>query len=414
MNIELFIAKKLFFSKENKKNISNSVISIALIGIALGMIIMILSVAIVTGFKQEVSKKVIGFGSHLIITNSDSNISYKTTPINKNQSFYPDIEKDEGIKHIQTYAIKAGIIKTKENIQGVVLKGIGEEFDWSFFENNIVEGEKFIVNKNKKTKKVLISQYIATLLKLKVGDPLFMYFVQKPVKSRRFEISGIYSTGIEVFDKTYIIADIAEVQKLNDWTTNQISGFEIIIDDFDKLEEMDYKVTKNVASIYEKDKDQLKVENIRENNRQIFDWLKLSDTNVWIILAIMLIVSGFNMISGLLVIILERTNMIGILKALGAKNLNIKKIFIYYSVFIIGKGLLWGNLIGIIICLLQYHFGFFKLNPESYYIDVVPINLKIIHLILLNIVTLVITTLMLIMPSVIIARITPIKAIKFT
>ena len=414
MNIELFIAKRLFFSKENKKNISNSVISIALIGIALGMIIMILSVAIVTGFKQEVSKKIIGFGSHIIITNYDSNTSYETAPIKKNQSFYPDIEDVEGIKHVQTYAIKAGIIKTKEDIQGVVLKGIGEEFDWTFFENNIIEGEKFVVEKNNKTKKVLVSKYIASLLKLKVGDPLFMYFVQKPVKSRRFEIAGIYNTGIEEFDKTFVIADISQVQKLNDWTNNQVSGFEVEIDDFDNLEIMTSEVFDIVGTIYDEDEDQLKVKNIRENYQQIFDWLKLSDTNVWVILVIMLVVGGFNMISGLLVIILERTNMIGILKALGSKNMSIRKIFIYYASFLIGKGLFWGNLIGITLCFLQLYFGVFKLDAASYYIDTVPINLKLVHLVLLNVGTLFITTFMLIVPSIIIARISPIKAIKFT
>ena len=241
-----------------------------------------------------------------------------------------------------------------------------------------------------------------------------MYFVQKPVKSRRFEIAGIYSTGIEEFDKTFILADIAQVQKLNDWTSNQVSGFEVIIDEFDNLDMMTSEVFDIVGTIYEEDKDQLKVKNIRENYRQIFDWLKLSDTNVWVILGIMLIVGGFNMISGLLVIILERTNMIGILKALGSKNLSIRKIFIYYAAFLIGKGLFWGNLIGIALCLLQYYTGFFQLDPASYYIDVVPINLKVIHLALLNLGTLLITIVMLIVPSVIIARISPIKAIKFT
>ncbi|MBN1253352.1 MAG: ABC transporter permease [Bacteroidales bacterium] len=414
MNTELFIAKRLFISKENKNAISNSVIKIAIIGIALGMIIMILSIAIVTGFKQEVRRKVVGFGSHIIITNYDSNLSYETAPIKKNQSFYPDIESVEGIKHIQTFAVKAGIIKTKEDIQGVVLKGIGYEYDWSFFKNNIIEGENFIVDKNLKTDKVLISKYIASLLKLKVGDPLFMYFVQKPVKSRRFEISGIYNTGIEEFDKTFIITDIAHVQKLNDWSNNQVSGFEIIIDDFDNLEKMTSEVFDIVGTIYDENEDQLKVKNIRENYQQIFDWLKLSDTNVWIILGLMLLVGGFNMISGLLVIILERTNMIGILKALGAKNFSIRKIFIYYASFLIGKGLFWGNLIGITLCLLQYYFHIFKLDPASYYIDNVPINLKITHLLLLNTGTLFITTLMLIIPSIIIAKISPVKAIKFT
>lgn len=417
MNTELFIAKRLFTAEETKKNISNAVVNIAIVGIALGMVVMILSIAIVTGFKQQVSEKVTGFASHIVISNYDINSSYETTPIRKNQSFYPDIENITGFEHIQVFALKAGIVKTKTDMQGVVIKGVGNDFNWDFFKESLVEGNIFNVADGIKNDSVIISKHIASLLKLKVGDPLFMWFRgnnKNPVKQRRFAISGIYSTGLEEFDKSFVICDIKQVQKLNGWSDNQVSGFEISITEFEELAQMTEKTYEQVGSVYEKDMEQLQIRNIRDNFPHIFDWLELSDTNVWIILGLMLLVGGFNMISGLLVIILERTNMIGVLKSLGAKNSNVRKIFLYNASFLIGKGMLWGNFIGIVLCIVQYQFGIFKLDPTTYYIDVVPINLKLIHLILLNVGTLSITTAMLILPSMFISRISPAKAIRFS
>ncbi|OQX97723.1 MAG: hypothetical protein B6I20_12065 [Bacteroidetes bacterium 4572_117] len=381
------------------------------------MVVMILSIAIVTGFKQQVSEKVTGFASHIVISNYDINSSYETTPIRKNQSFYPDIENITGFEHIQVFALKAGIVKTKTDMQGVVIKGVGNDFNWDFFKESLVEGNIFNVADGIKNDSVIISKHIASLLKLKVGDPLFMWFRgnnKNPVKQRRFAISGIYSTGLEEFDKSFVICDIKQVQKLNGWSDNQVSGFEISITEFEELAQMTEKTYEQVGSVYEKDMEQLQIRNIRDNFPHIFDWLELSDTNVWIILGLMLLVGGFNMISGLLVIILERTNMIGVLKSLGAKNSNVRKIFLYNASFLIGKGMLWGNFIGIVLCIVQYQFGIFKLDPTTYYIDVVPINLKLIHLILLNVGTLSITTAMLILPSMFISRISPAKAIRFS
>jgi len=420
LDIEFFIAKRLFSAEENKKKLSNAVVSIAIVGIALGMVVMILSVAIVTGFKQQVSEKITGFASHIVITDYSINTSYETTPVSKAQSFYPDIENEEGIKHIQVFALKAGIIKTKTDIQGIVLKGVDQDFDWNFFKKSMVSGKIFQVYEKSKNDSVIISEYIANLLKLKVGDPLFMYFINRhsssnnPVKQRRFTIGGIYNTGLVEFDKAFVICDIKHVQKLNDWTQNQVSGFEINIDNFEDLEAMTNLVYDRTNTTYEKGKKQLLVKNIKDNYSNIFDWLELSDTNVWIILTLMILVGGFNMISGLLVIILERTNMIGILKAMGARNYSIRKIFLYNAAFLVGKGMLWGNLIGIILCIIQAQFHIVKLDPTTYYIDAVPINLKILHLILLNIGTLLVTTAMLIFPSMYISKISPVKAIRFS
>ncbi len=415
MNLEFFIAKRIAFSKETKLQYSGTqaIVKIATTAIALGLAVMILSVAIVTGFKQQIRNKVIGFGSHITITNYDNNTSYETIPINKNQSFYPNIDKTAGIKHIQTYAIKAGIIKGKSDIQGVVLKGVGKDFDWTFFKNNIVDGTYFTVQDSVKSDDVLISKYIASMLDIKVGDNLFMYFIQNPPRLRKFKVCGIYETGFEENDKMIILADIAHIQKLNDWTKDQISGFEILINDYDKLEEMTDVVQNAAGFQFNTDGSKLRVANIKENYPQIFDWLALTDTNVWVILVLMLVVAGFNMISGLLIIILERTNMIGILKAVGTSNLSIRKIFLYHAAFIIGKGLFWGNVIGVSICLIQYYFNIIKLDASSYYVSSVPINLNLLHLLLLNLGTLVTTVMMLILPSFIITRISPVKAIKF-
>ncbi|MFN8257686.1 MAG: FtsX-like permease family protein [Bacteroidales bacterium] len=413
MNFEFFIARRIFFAKESKKGISDSVISIAVFGIALGMAVMILSVAIVTGFKEEVRKKVTGFGSHVLIGNLDNNNSFEANPIEKNQDFVPVLKSTKGIKHIQVFATKAGIIKTNSDIQGVVLKGVGEDYDWSFFNENILQGECFKVTAGKKTDNVIISRFLASMLKLKIGDPLYMYFIHDPIKMKRFTISGIYSTDLQEFDKLYVICDIAHVQKLNDWSSNQVNGFEVLVNDFDKVDEMATIVNNKIGTIYSENTEMFSVTSIKEIYPQIFDWLELTDTNVWVILGLMIVVSIFNMISGLFVIILEKTNMIGILKALGTNNFSICKIFLYNAAFLISKGLFLGNLIGIGLGLIQSWFKIIKLDPSTYYIDSAPVNFKIWHILLLNLATLVITVLMLVVPSLIISKIKPAKAIRF-
>lgn len=414
MNTELFVARRLILDKESNKSISRSIVGIAIFGIALGLAVMIIAVAIVTGFKKEIRNKVIGFGAHIQIVNYDSNISYETVPVNKNQDFYPSLDTLPGIKHIEVFATKAGIIKTANNIQGVVIKGIGSDFDWTFFKHNLVEGNIFKVKNDSLTRNVLISKKIASLLNLHVGDDFAMFFVQDPPRMRRFTVSGIYETSLEEFDKMYILADIAHIQKLNNWSPDQVSGFEITIDDFDQLD-YETRVVKNLVGFkFDENGSKLKVVNITQKYPQIFDWLNLQDMNVVVILVLMLVVAGFNMVSGLLILILERTNMIGILKALGSNNISIRKIFLYQSAFLVARGLFWGNLIGIGLCLLQEHFKFIKLDQSSYYIAYAPINLNLMHIILLNAGSLVAITGMLLIPSLIIARLSPDKTIRFT
>jgi lipoprotein-releasing system permease protein len=413
VNTELFIAKRLISGEESSTRISRPIVSIAIIGISLGLAVMIIATAIVTGFKNEIRDKVIGFGAHIQILNYDSNTSFETKPVKKNQEFYPQIVNLPGVKHIQVFGTKAGIIKTETAIQGVVLKGVGSDFDWTFFKRNLTDGVAFRVTDTIKTNKVLISKYIAQLLKLKVGDSFSMYFVQDPPRMRKFTISGIYETSLEEFDKIYVIADIGHIQKLNNWSDNEVSGFEILLDNFEDLEEMTWVVQQEVGFGFEEDGSRLKIRNIIRKYPQIFDWLNLQDMNVWIILILMLIVAGFNMVSGLMILILERTNMIGILKALGTQNWSIRKVFLYQSAYLVAKGLFYGNVIGIGLCLLQHYFGIIKLDESSYYLSTVPINFNLLNILSLNLGTLLLTVLMLIIPSYLISRISPVKAIRF-
>jgi lipoprotein-releasing system permease protein len=345
--------------------------------------------------------------------NFDSNLSLETIPINDTQAFIPEIKQIPGIRHIQVFATKAGIIKTSDAIQGVVLKGVGSDFDWRFFKSNIVEGSVFTVTDTGRTNEVIISKKISDMLRLKTGDSFAMYFVQDPPRSRKFTISGIYETSLEEFDKMYVYCDIGHIKRLNGWEDNQVSGFEIFIDDFDKLDEMTIAVRDVVGYRLVEDESQFKVTNIRVRYPQIFDWLNFQDMNVIIIITLMLLVAGFNMISGLLILILEKTNMIGIFKALGSDNATIRKVFLYQAAYLIAKGLFWGNIIGIGLAVIQFKTGLITLDPTSYYIKTVPVNLDLSHVLLLNAGTMAAIILMLLVPSQLISRITPVKAIKY-
>lgn len=413
MNTEIFIARKLILSKDNRKSISRSILNIAIFGISLGLAVMIVAVAVVTGFKNEITRKVVGFAAHIQILNFDSNISYETQPINSQQEFLRELREDPSIASVQVFATKAGIIKTKSDIQGVVLKGIGPGYDWEFLQDYLQEGEILSLTDSVRSNKVLISRYIASLLKLSLNDDFLMYFIQDPPRMRRFTVAGIFETSLEEFDKVFIFGDIRHIQKLNDWSEEQISGFEVNLTTFSELDRQTYQVMNMVGYGFEEDGSRLKVINIHDKYPQIFDWLNLQDMNVLIILILMLVVSGFNMVSGLLILILDRTNMIGILKALGSPNVSIRKIFMYQSGFLILRGLFWGNIIGIGICLLQKYTGIMELDQSSYYLNTVPVNLNVLHIIVLNLGTALAIIGMLIIPSMIISRISPARAIRF-
>lgn len=413
MNFPYFIARRLIKGRTEKTSFSRPINVIAIIGIAMGLAVMLIAVAVLTGFKQQIRDKIVGFGSNIQILNFDSNISLETIPISDTQAFIPRIKEMKGIRHIQVFATKAGIIKTEEAIQGVVLKGVGSDFDWDFFSSNIVDGRVFTVTDTGRINDVIISKKISDMLRLKTGDSFAMYFVQDPPRSRRFTVRGIYETSLEEFDKMYVFCDIGHIKRLNGWTDDQVSGFEIFIDDFDKLDEMTLAVRNQVGYKLLEDETKFRVTNIRLRYPQIFDWLNFQDMNVFIIITLMLLVAGFNMISGLLIIILEKTNMIGILKALGSDNGTIRKVFLYQASFLIVKGLLWGNLIGLGLAFLQLKTGLISLDPSSYYIKTVPVNLELSHILMLNAGTMIIIILMLLVPSQLISRITPVKAIRY-
>jgi lipoprotein-releasing system permease protein len=413
MNLPYFIAQRLIKGRREDTSFSRPINVIAIIGIAMGLAVMILSVAILTGFKQQIRDKVVGFGSNIQIMNFDSNISFETTPISDTQKFVPRIKLIPGVRHLQVFATKAGIIKTDEDIQGVVLKGIGSDFDWSYFKSNMVDGSTFTVTDTGRTDKVIISQKISDMLRLKTGDSFAMHFIQDPPRMRKFRVSGIFETSLEEFDKIYVFCDIGHIKKLNGWKDDQVSGFEIFIDNFDDLDAMTMAVRDAIGYRISEEETKFKVTSIRTKYPQIFDWLNFQDINVVIIIILLLIVAGFNMISGLLILILEKTNMIGILKALGSEDTTIRRVFLYQAAYLIGKGLFWGNLIGIGLAYIQLKTGIITLDPTSYYIKTVPINLELAHILLLNAGTMVSIIIMLLVPSQLISRITPVKAIKY-
>ncbi len=416
MNTELFISRRLFFDKANKKHLSQRIVRIALAGIALGLTVMIVAVAVVTGFKNEIRRKVIGFSSHIQVINYDANNSYETQPVSIDQPFLPAIKSIPGITHIQVFATKPGMIKTDEYIQGIVFKGAGTDYDWNFFSENLVEGSLPTINDSVRSPEILLSQQVARLLKLKLNDLAVFYFINEDEPLPRMlqlKISGIYRSGFEEFDNLFIVGDIKQIQRLNKWKSNQVSGFEVLVDDFFKIDDIEQEVRNNVILTREENSEILRTESITQQFPQIFDWLSILDMNVWIILILMVMVAGFNMVSGLLVLILERTTMIGVLKALGSPNWNIRKVFIYLSVFLTGRGMLWGNLIGIGIVVIQKVFHVLKLDPESYFVEFVPMNFSLLHILLLNLGTITATALILIIPSWFISRISPDKVIRF-
>jgi len=407
LNLELFIAKRLAYSKDKKTFTSRPIIRIALAGVAIGFSVMIIAVAIVTGFKKEIRNKVIGFGSHIQISNYDDNNSYESRPIEKEQKFLKVLKSNPEIKHIQVFATKPAIVKSSDQIEGVVCKGIGSDFDWTYFRDHLKSGKIFSANDSLASDSVVISEMLAKKLKLKAGDDLITFFIQQPPRARRFHIAGIYNTGLEEFDKLYMFCDIGQIQKLNDWDKSQIGGYEIAINNFDNVDYVGEEVYHLVPS-------ELNARTIKEIYPQIFDWLGLQNINAIIIITLMIVVSGMNMISALLIIILERVNMIGMLKALGSPNFSIRKVFIYLAAFLTGKGLLWGNIIGLSCIFIQSHFKPILLDEQSYYISYVPIDFSWTYLAILNLGTLLVCILMMTIPTLIITKIKPLSAIRYS
>ncbi len=406
MNTAWFITRRIAFGK--RRSFSGFIITIAVAAVALSIAVMLITTATVNGFQNHISRKIFGFWGHIHISKYSLNNSYEDlNPVTIYQSFYPAIDTVPGIKHIQVYAHKAGIIKTNNEIEGVVLKGISTDFDWSFFKEYLIEGKVFEITDSVKSNDILISHTTATRLQLKTGDGLAIYFVQNPPLVRKFNISGIYKTGLEEYDEKYALIDIKHIQKLNNWESDQVGGFEVFLD---RMEDLPYF---SDLLYYEIAGQDLEVQNIKEINPNIFEWLALQDMNEQVILGLMILVAIINMITALLILILERTNMIGILKSLGATDWLIRKIFLYNAAYIVGWGLVIGNLLGLSICWLQLKFGFIKLPEESYYISVAPIDIEPITVVILNLGTMIVCLFALIWPSFLATSINPIKAIRF-
>lgn len=414
MDWKLFIAKRIYRSNEGGKEVSKPAVRIAMLGIAIGLAVMIVSVAVVIGFKHEVRDKVVGLGSDIMMTNFDARKSYETTPVIADDSLLNVLRTLKGVKHVQRYSTKPGMIMTDDNFQGMVLKGVSHEYDWKFLNNHLQEGEIPAFTDTVATNKVLVSRAIADKLHLKTGDKLYTYYIEgENVRARRLAIAGIYQTNFSVYDDLFLITDLYTVNRLNNWKPDQVSGVELEVLDYGLLNEVKEEIRERVDTQVDKYGGTYYTQTVEEANPQIFAWLDLLDMNVWVILILMIGVAGFTMISGLLIIILERTNMIGVLKALGANNLAVRKIFLSFSIFLIGRGMLWGNVIGILLCLIQSQFHVFKLDPTTYYVDSVPIEFNIWIYLLLNVCTLLVSVLMLIGPSYLITRIHPAKSIRF-
>ncbi|NAS14277.1 ABC transporter permease [Poritiphilus flavus] len=410
MNFEFFIAKRLVTGKEHKISISAPIIKIAIAAIAIGIIMMLAAMATGVGLRYKIREKVAAFNGHIQIYNYDTNNSdISVNPVSTDQDFYPEFKSVDGISHVQAVATKAGIIRTADTFEGFIAKGVGKDYQWSVMEEFLEEGSLPDYSGELNTE-VLMSSLLANRLKLKLGDTFFAFFPKEedPTKpnQRRFTIKGIYNSGFEELD-TYIFVDIRHIQRMNKWQSDQIGNFEVFLDNFDDMEEKS-------REIYGKTLSDLDTQTLRNKYYQIFEWIGLFDFNIALIIGIMIIVGGINMITALLVLILERTQMIGILKALGSANWSIRKVFLYNAAYLISVGLLWGNIIGLGIIWVQHRYRIFKFpNPKEYYIDYIPVHVDLPSVLLLNLGVLLLCLLMLLVPSYIITKISPVKAIKF-
>ncbi|WNH07711.1 ABC transporter permease [Thalassobellus suaedae] len=410
MNYEFFIAKRIIGSKAYKSSISAPIIKIGIAAIAIGIVVMMIAIATGIGLQQKIREKVVAFNGDVLISNYDSNNSEESVfPISKNQEFYPEFKSVEGISHIQAVAAKFGVIRTETDFEGAILKGVGTDYDWKYFKEFLIEGRLPTFEK-KWSEEVLISQYLANRLGFKVDDTFQMVFLKTDTEKLpniiTFNIVGIYNSGFEDLDKQFLIGNIRHIQRINKWKEDQIGNFEVFIDDFDALQTKGIEIYKNTPSTFN-------TQIVSDKYASIFEWIKIFDKNIYGIIGIMILVAGINMITALLVLILERTQMIGILKALGSNNWSIRKLFLYNASYLIFLGLLWGNILGLGLLFAQKYFKLFPLDPSVYYVAEAPVYISFGYVFALNLGTLVLCLMMLLVPSYIITKISPVKAIRF-
>ncbi|MCF8715632.1 ABC transporter permease [Joostella atrarenae] len=410
MNLEYFIAKRLIKGKEHKSSISAPIIKIAITAVALGVIMMLIAIATGVGLQRKIREKIAAFNGHIQIYNYDNNTSdVSVNPISIHQDFYPEFKDISGINHVQAVATKGGIIRTENTFEGIIAKGVGVDYNWEPFKDFLIEGRLPDYSK-KRNEEILISRYLANRLQFKVGTEFWSFFLKDEVSDIpsqvKFKIVGIYDSGFQDFDSNYIFVDLRHIQRMNKWKDDEIGAFEVFIDDFDQIDQKGREVYGVTLST-------LDSQTIKEKYYTIFEWLALFDFNIAIIIGIMIIVGGINMITALLVLILERTQMIGLLKALGSNNWSVRKIFLYNATYLIVIGLFWGNLIGLGVLLIQEKFGLISLDASTYHVSKVPVYINPIHVIILNVGVLILCVLMLLIPSYIITKISPAKSIKF-
>ncbi len=413
MSLSLFLARRIYSDGDVGKQVSRPAVLIATAGVAIGLAVMIIAVSVIIGFKSEVRDKIIGFGSHIQISNSDAARSFETRPVAVTDSMMTALAGNPEVKHVQRYSTKPGMIKTSDAFQGMVLKGIGPEYSTAFFRRHLVEGEFPQFGDSVSTNRVVVSKAMADKMKLKLGDKIDTYYIQDDVRARRLTIAGIYQTNFSEYDNLFLLTDLYLVNRLNKWHPDQVSGVELEVYDYGQLEETTYRIADEVGQAPDPYGADYCVRNVEQLNPQIFAWLGILDVNIWVILILMIGVAGFTMVSGLLIIIIERTSMIGVLKSLGANNFTIRKLFLWLAVFLIGKGMLWGNAIGLAFYFIQKWFGLFRLDPETYYMDTVPVSFNCWIFLLLNAGTLLASVLMLLGPSYLITRIHPANSMRY-
>lgn len=414
MNFPLFIARKIYGDKGDKRKVSKPAIRIATAGVAIGLAVMIISVSVVLGFKHTIRDKVVGFGCHIQVADFMSLQTNENYPIQMGDSMVNVLKKTPGVKHVQRFANKQGILKTENDFLGVVFKGVGPEYDTTFIHQNMVEGSIPKFSDEASKNKILVSKEMANKLNIKVGQKIFSYFIDNQgLRVRRFTVEGIYQTNLKQYDQIICYTDLYTAVKLNGWEDDQTSGAEITVNDFNHVNEVEDILIHKVNRTIDKYGETYSSKTIQEINPQIFSWLDLLDLNVWIILALMIAVAGVTMISGLLIIILERTTMIGVLKALGARNRVVRHSFMWFAVFIIGKGMLIGNIIALGLIALQSTTGIVKLDPTTYYVETVPVEYAWLPFVVINIATLIISVLVLIAPSYLISHIHPAKSMRY-
>lgn len=401
-----FLADRLF--SFSKGHLSSTVMRLSVTSVALAITVMLIALAVVVGFKNQVRDKVIGFVAPIHIQALDRNESYEETPFVMDERLQKALDHTEGIRHYQQVANKAGMIKTDEEIQGVVMKGVGPEYDWSYFERCLLDGTVPRYDSVGRSTEVLVSKLIANKMMLEVGDDVRVWFIDEDMQARgrKFQVVGVFETGLSEFDERYVFCDLNQVRRLNRWDDESTGMVEVWLDDVEMMEvvnnQLYFNIPGNLASY-----------TARESNPQIFDWLALLDTNVWLILVLMFLVAGITVVSMLLIIIIEKTSTIGLLKAMGASNGFVRKVFLRRSIKILLIGMLIGNAVGLGFCFLQQYTGLIHLNPETYYLSAVPIEIHLGTVILLNVGTLVLWMVMLLIPTGIINRIAPSKSIRF-